>query len=312
MKHGEHAQPGGALPSTLPSTLASAKVWIDGLPLAPEAARVSVFDRGFLYGDSVFETLRTYERSPFALDEHMARLAESARRVYIDLPWSETELAREVQAACAESPYEECYVRLMVTRGIASLGLDPGEAIFPSRVLLLLPLKPLGSEVYEKGASVVTFQATRPTDATPAAGAKIGNYLTAVLASRKAREAHALEALISDHQGHVLEGATSNVFFCEAGRLVTPDLGAGILDGITRRHVLRIARELGVSVLEEVPTRARLLAADEIFISSSIRELVPIVEVDGHRVGAGTPGPLWRRLSGAFREHCRSAARTGA
>ncbi len=277
------------------------QVWIDGALVAPENALVSVFDRGFLYGDSIFETLRTYGGAPFALLEHMVRLSQSAARVFIDLPATPAELAEEVQSATARSGFAECYVRLMVTRGEGELGLDPGLAHRPLRVMLVAPLTPPPREDYERGISAVTFQTSRVGDATSAAGAKVGNYLVAVLASRKAREHGAKEALITGADGTVIEGATSNLFWLEGGVLWTVPLSAGILPGITRAHILSVARDLGVGCAERTPRLAELLASDAVFISSSIREILPVIAIDQQRVSTGQVHPLVRELHAAFR-----------
>lgn len=312
-------------------------VSIDGVIHRPEEAKVSVYDRGFLYGDSVFETIRTYGGEPFALEEHLARLERSAERIAIALPIPRDALAREVRAliraamapegsgaaggpagaagstgtADPAAPLER-YIRVMLTRGSGPLGLDPALAGAPLRVILVEPLKPLAGALYRGGISVVTTRTQRAGDAAP--GAKISNYLESLLALREARAAGAHEALILDPSGHVVEGTTSNVFLVErrppahegaeeAGHLlITPPKEAGILVGITRANVIDVAGELGIPVCCEPVTMARLLAAEEAFITSSLREVVPVVRVDGHSIGAGVPGPKTRALHVAFRK----------
>jgi branched-chain amino acid aminotransferase len=274
--------------------------------MAPDAAKVSVFDRGFLYGDSVFETIRTYGGRPFALERHLARLAESASRVFIDLPVTLDQLAREVRSAVVGAGNAESYARVTITRGVGeSLGLDPALSRHPLRVVIVTPLSPPPLEAYRDGVSVVSYRTERVTDNSAAAGAKVGNYLTAVLASREVRRAGAAEALIVDGQGRVVEGATSNVFVVEAdGSLVTPPEHDGILLGITRETLLEVAASLGVPVRYESLSLERVKDAAEVFVSSSIRELLPVVRIDGEPVGGGSPGALTQRLLLAFREHC--------
>ncbi|WP_437998983.1 aminotransferase class IV [Sorangium sp. So ce185] len=309
-------------------------VSIDGVIHRPEEAKVSVYDRGFLYGDSVFETIRTYGGEPFALEEHLARLERSAERIAIALPIPRDELGREVRAllraataaegagaaagsagsadaAGAAAPLES-YVRVMLTRGSGPLGLDPALAGAPLRVIVVEPLKPLPGALYRDGISAITTPTQRAGDAAP--GAKVSNYLESLLALRQARAAGAHEALILDPSGHVVEGTTSNVFLVErrppahegaedAGHLlITPPREAGILVGITRANVIDVAGELGIPVCCEPVTMARLLAAEEAFITSSLREIVPVVRVDGHAIGAGVPGPKTRALHAAFRK----------
>lgn len=294
--------------NSLPEALRTARVWIDGIEVGPAAAAVSVFDRGFLYGDSVFETLRTYAGRPFAVAEHVARLALSAGKVFIDLPAATSTLEAEIRAACEHPQAAELYLRLMVTRGVGALGLDPGVASHPLRVLIVTPLSPPPPEVYVRGISVVTYRVARLADHTEASGAKLGNYLVAVLATRKATAAGAKEALIVDGAERVLEGATSNVFWLDGEDLCTPGLDAGILGGITRQHVLEVAAALGRRVTFATPSLKQLLAAREVFISSSVRELVPVVEIDGQRVFSGAVGPVTQELLAAFRAHCARQA----
>jgi branched-chain amino acid aminotransferase len=282
-------------------------VLIDGRPSLPEAAKVSVFDRGFLYGDSVFEALRTYGGRPFALERHLQRLAQSAARVFIELPVGLPQIGREVLSAIVGAGNPESYVRLTVTRGVGeALGLDPGLARHALRVVIVTPLKSPPPETYRDGVSVVTHRTPRVTDYGAAAGAKVGNYLTAVLAIREARLANAAEALIVDGRGLVVEGATSNVFAVLAdGTLVTPPESDGILLGITRETVLSVAAQLGIPIkLESLPLDV-VKGAREVFVSSSIRELVPVISIDGTPIGNGKPGPTTLRLLTAFRETCR-------
>jgi branched-chain amino acid aminotransferase len=276
---------------------------IDGRPVAPEGAKVSVFDRGFLYGDSVFETLRTYGGRPFALERHLARLARSAARVFIELPVSIEQIGREVESAVVGAGNAESYVRVTLTRGVGeALGLDPGLSRHPLRVVIVTPLQAPAATLYEHGVAVVTFHGARVTDDSSATGAKVGNYLTAVLASRQMRAAGAAEALLVDRRGCVVEGATSNVFaVLDDGTLVTPPEEDGILLGITRETVLEVAAELGLRCrLASLPL-SDVKAAAEVFVCSSIRELLPVVSIDGSPVGRGRPGPITRQLLSAFR-----------
>jgi branched-chain amino acid aminotransferase len=287
-------------------------VLIDGRPMPPESAKVSVFDRGFLYGDSVFETLRTYAGRPFALSRHLTRLAASAASVFIELPVGLDQIGREVQSAIVGAGNAESYVRVSITRGIGeTLGLDPGLARHALRVVIVTPLKAPPFDAYRAGVSVITTQASRLTDGSAATGAKIGNYLTAVLASQKLRAAGAAEALIVDGRGSVVEGATSNVFaVLSDGTLCTPPESDGILLGITRETVLAVASDLGIVIRSVSLPLEELKSAAEVFVSSSIRELLPVVRIDDAPVGNGAPGPVTLRLLAAFREHClRSVAR---
>ncbi|HTV24520.1 MAG TPA: aminotransferase class IV [Polyangiaceae bacterium] len=278
---------------------------IDGELRAPGAQLVSVFDRGFLYGDSVFETLRTYGGEPFGLAEHMDRLARSAALVFIELPVPRATLEAEVRAAVRSGQNPESYVRVMVTRGQGALGLDPGLAERPTRVIIVQPLITPPERSYTEGVAAITYRTQRQVDATSAVGAKVGNYLVSVLAMREASRVGAVEALIVDSRGAVLEGGTSNIFLVKDGHLITPDISAGILAGITRAHLLRVAEALGVSVELRTPSVNDAYDADELFISSSIRELMPVVKLDDRSIGDGKPGPVFARLRAAFQAHVR-------
>lgn len=283
------------------------RVWIDGEPVSAEEARVSVFDRGFLYGDSIFETLRTYGGAPFAAREHLERLARSAARVAIDLPKTAAELEAELRVAANASPFVESYLRLTVTRGVGPLGLDPAFAKHPARVLLVGPLDAPPADTYERGISVSVYRTQRVTDSTAAEGAKVGNYLTAVLALREAKAKGAREALIARADGGLVEGASSNLFLVEGNRLVTPGEADGVLAGITREHLLALAHELGFAVEFAVPDLERLTRADEAFVSSSIREIFPVVDVEGQVIGRGVPGPVTALLLERFRSAARAS-----
>lgn len=288
-------------------------VLIDGVPTAPEEARVSVFDRGFLYGDSVFEALRTYGGKAFALDEHVARLFRSAGLVGIRVPLTPSEFEREIARGIELGGLPESYVRVLLTRGRGSkLGLASALAGDPLRVVMVLPLELPPAEKYEAGIAAITYRTQRLTDGTSAAGAKLGNYLLSVLATDAARAVGAEEAILIDASGKVLEGATSNVFLVSERSLLTPPLSQDILAGITRQHVLALAPTLGLHVVEREIGVAELARCDELFLSSSIRELLPIVKVDGSAIGAGRPGPVFARLLQAFRQRAEAFARSSA
>lgn len=281
---------------------------IDGVVLAPEDAKVSVYDRGFLYGDSVFETVRTYGGKPFALSEHLQRLRTSAKALGIRLPVGVQGLAREVMAAVDEAGNSESRVRIIISRGKGPLGLDSELALEPLRVVLVEPLEPPPAEQYRDGIAVICVQTVRASDAVHSA--KLSNYLASVLALQDARATGAHEALVVNRDGFVVEGTTCNVLaFCaeatatkERSVLCTPPLESGVLAGITRAFVLELATEIGFDVRFRSFTPAQIRAADEVFLTSSIRELLPVVRIDGESIGDGKPGRLTRQLHAAFRE----------
>jgi branched-chain amino acid aminotransferase len=284
-------------------------VSIDGVLRSPDQATVSAYDRGFLYGDAVFEVFRTYGGRPFAIDEHLARLRRSAGRVFIPMPVDEGTLRLEIEEALGAAGNEESYVRLVLTRGTGPLSLDPDSATHPLRVLYVEPVVPPPRDAYVHGVVLVSVHARRATDETSAAGAKVSNYLANLLALRDAKGKGAHEALVVDSRDHVVEGASSNVFVVSGGRLATPPESAGILVGITRAHVLAAARALGIPTDERELALADVYAADEVFITSSIRELVPVVRLDDRVIGSGKPGPVSRALHRRFRDDVGMAGR---
>ena len=274
-------------------------VVIDGEILAPEDAKISVYDRGFLYGDSVFETIRTYGGKLFALDDHLSRLEDSAAKMGFDLPVSKDVLAAETRRGLAAADNAESYARVMITRGTGPIGLDTELAEGPCRVILIQPLVMPPDEHYANGISALCVQTVRASDAVDSA--KLGNYLASAMALRKARAAGAVEALVVNRDGAVVEGTTSNIFAVKDGVLITPPIDIGILAGITRARVLKLAEDLGVEVVLRPLAPVELSGLDELFLTSSIRELMPIVSVDGNLVGSGQPGEMTRKLHRAFR-----------
>ncbi|HEX8790691.1 MAG TPA: aminotransferase class IV [Polyangiaceae bacterium] len=284
-------------------------VSIDGVLRSPDQATVSAYDRGFLYGDAVFEVFRTYGGKPFALDEHLTRLRRSAERVFIPMPVDDGTLRLEIEEALGVAGNDESYVRLVLTRGSGPLSLDPDSASHPLRVLYVEPVVPPPRDAYVNGVALVSVHTRRATDETTAAGAKVSNYLANLLAMREAKGKGAHEALIVDARGHVVEGASSNVFVVSGGRLSTPPESAGILVGITRAHVLDAALALGIPVEERDLALDDVYGAEEAFITSSIRELVPVVRVDDRVIGKGAPGPTSRALHRRFRDDVGMAER---
>lgn len=272
-------------------------VIVDGEVFSPETACIPVTDRGFLYGDSVYEVVRTYGGEPWALREHLERLAKSAAMVEMTLPCSLEELETEVRRALNVVGAGEWYFRIIVTRGGGPIGLDPALADHPRRLLLVLPIPSIPEHVRTAGAAVALVSVSRPAEgqAMPA-GAKTGNYLTNVMALRRAREQGCFEAIMVDAEGQIVEGTTSNVFIVDGGTLVTPPLAAGILDGITRRFVMDLARREGLEVLERRLRPADVTGAAEVFLTGTIKEIIPVTTIDGHPVADGRPGPITERL----------------
>jgi branched-chain amino acid aminotransferase len=281
---------------------------IDGALLPPERATVSVFDRGFLYGDSVYETLRTYRGKVFELERHLARLRRSARLIGMDLPWDDARLRAEIERTVREAGNPESYMRVVVSRGAGRFGLDPTLADRALPIVIVRPLEAPPRESYERGVAVAIVSVRRNMREAIDPQAKTGNYLNSVLALAEARAAGAHEAILLDAEGLVAEGASSNVFCVRGGFLLTPPLSIGILDGVTRAIVLELASGPGEAHVPEREAKLKprdLYTASEVFITSTTRELLPVVEVvyegERHRVGDGRPGPVWRELLERFR-----------
>lgn len=287
------------------------KVSIDGVVVASADARVSVFDRGFLYGDSVFEVFRTYDGAPFAEREHLERLARSAERLMIPMPISLEGLSSEVRATIDAAGAGPWYVRVVVTRGTGPLTYDPSTATHPLRVIIVAPLTVPPSEHYERGVAVALMRASRPTDDARAAGAKASNYLANLLAVHEAKQKGAQEALVLGKDGQILEGASSNIFIVRDGKVRTPEPQPGILVGITRASILRAAAEEGIPVEEAEIRPEDLFGADEAFITSSIREVMPVVAAEGRTIGQGVPGPMTKRLHRAYLRLVAESTRAG-
>ncbi len=280
--------------------MAMGKVAIDGEVVDSDEARVSVFDRGFLYGDSVFEVYRTYAGIPFAEMEHLERLARSAARIMIPMPVSVETLSSEVRATLDAAGEGDWYVRVIVTRGTGPLTYDPTTASAPLRVIIAAPVSVPPAERYERGIAVALLEASRPTDDARAAGAKASNYLANLLAVHEANQKGAQEALMLGRDGQILEGASSNLFIVKDGKVRTPEPQPGILVGITRATVIAAAVEEGIEVEEGEVRPEDLYGADEAFLTSSIREVMPVVSAEGRTIGSGVPGPVTKRLHAGY------------
>jgi len=298
-----------------------ALVNLNGDIVPPAEARISVFDRGFLYGDSVYEVVRTYGMRPFELELHLRRLAASAARIGLELPWSASGIGDEAERTLLQSrggdapdpeaaPWNvgERSVRIVATRGSGEMGLDPALASDPLLVVIVLPLRGPPAQAYRHGVSA--WPVGRPgglrRGGDPAA--KTGEHLFHVMAVKEARARGAHEALLLDGAGNVTEGASSNVFAVQGGELVTPPLAAGILEGVTRGVVLCLAEELGVRVRQEPLSLRAVEAADEVFLTSTVREVLPVTRAGDRTIGRGEPGAVTRLLHAAFRSRADAVA----
>lgn len=285
-------------------------VSIDGnlTPLA--AGRVSVVDRGFLYGDSAFEVIRTYLGQPFRLRPHVERLERSCKTLGIPFPVSVEHLIGEVKEALEADGHAEAkvekYIRVVISRGAGPLRYDPTTATDPTRVIIVAPLNEVPAAQYANGSTAVCLRVSRVVDDRWGAGTKASNYLPNLLAGEEAKRLGAEETLVTGFHGEVLEGTTSNVFVVKGGAIRTTPLATGILSGITRAAVLETLDTMAVSWSESMLFPRDVYQADEVFITSTIRELISLTKVDGNTIGSGKPGPLAQEIHGALKERIRS------
>jgi branched-chain amino acid aminotransferase len=284
---------------------------VEGRLVPPEQAFVSVFDRGFLYGDSVYEVARTYGGRPFELGKHLDRMDRSAERIGLVLPPRKA-IESEIQRTLDAAKNPESYVRVVVTRGEGKFGLSPHYAEGLSRLFVIVrPLEPAPREHYERGLKVAVTLTRRNPVACLDPSLKTGNYMNNILALREAHAAGADDALLLDLRGKVTEASTSNIFFVQQGVVVTPPLALGMLQGVTRTVVMDVARGEGLIVREEPFGPEALGAADEVFVTSTIREIMPVTSLvllggpaaDVRRIADGKQGPVTRRLHEAFNRY---------
>jgi branched-chain amino acid aminotransferase len=282
---------------------------INGHIVPAEEARVSVLDNGFTFGDSVYETLRTYGGRPFALDRHLRRLRGSAARIAVSIPEADAVLAARLDALLARAGNPESYIRMIVTRGVGDISYHFDRVQGPTIVFAVKPYEPLAARDHEEGVAVSVVSVRRNHKDALDPAIKSCNLLNNILAVLEAQSRGAIEAIMLNAAGDVAEGASSNVFVVQGGLLSTPPLEAGILAGITREVILELLPTLSLECREERLTLPAFLGADEAFLTSTLKEAAPIRSVDGKPLGAGRPGPVTRRIQAAFREmaprYCR-------
>lgn len=296
---GEGTSRHGIADSATLATRMSTKVYIDGAIFDPEDATISVFDRGFLYGDSVYEVVRTAGGRPVDLDAHLDRLERSAAAIALDLP-ERALVATAAAATLRAAGNPESYLRIIVTRGGGEIGLDPALADGARLIVIARALVTPPPEAYARGIRLRIVQVERNSRRAVDPAVKSGNYLNNILALHEARRAGADEALMCDAQGRVAEGSTCNVFVVAGERVITPAPDIGLLTGITRQRVLELARAAGIDIREGTLTPEDVRAADEVFITSSTRGVVPVAEVDGAPLARPAVGPVTRRIMNLY------------
>ncbi|MCE2805747.1 MAG: branched-chain-amino-acid transaminase [Gemmataceae bacterium] len=283
-----------------------AAIYLNGKLVDRDKAVISVYDHGFLYGDGVFEGLRFYNRKIFKLREHLERLYDSARHIALIIPQELAALAADTQACVAACGMDDGYIRLVVSRGEGNLGLDPRSCPNPTVIIIADAIKLYPAEMYEQGMEVVTAATIRNHPDALDPRVKSLNYLNNILAKLEANRAGVPEAVMLNHLGQVAECTADNIFVVRHGVLSTPARHCGILDGVTRRTVLDLAASLGVPNREETLTRHDLFTADEMFLTGTGAEIIPVTRVDARPIGSGKPGPVTARLREAYHKLVRS------
>jgi len=292
----------------------AATVNVNGRVFDQEHAAISVFDHGFLYGEGIYETLRTYNGRPFLFDRHMRRLRNSANMMALDIPLSDVEIdkrfAETVRAAgLGNAPDREAYIRILVTRGVGDLTYDPAACPQPSVVVIVKKHVDPPAEVFDKGVTVSLVGIVRNHPATVNPRIKSNNLLNNALAMQEAFRRGGYEGIMRNYRGELAECTQSNLFIVRNGAALTPPIEAGLLPGITREYLFEVGSELGIPVREQVLRDDDLFGADEAFLTSTTREAAPIVQVDDRKIGKGVPGPVTLALLRRYRENANKVTR---
>ena len=282
------------------------KIYIDGQFYAKEDAKISVFDHGLLYGDGVFEGIRAYHGRVFRLTDHIDRLYDSAKAILLTIPMDRAEMERVVVESCRVNGIKDGYVRLVVTRGVGDLGLNPNKCPKATVFCIATGISIYPPEVYQNGLKIITASTQRIGPASLSPAVKSLNYLNQVLARIEGNLAGADELIVLNHEGYVAECTADNIFIIKKDRIMTPPVSAGALGGITRRAVMELGEKLGKPIQEANLTRYDLWVADEMFLTGTAAEVVPVREVDGRIIGDGKPGEVTKRFTAAFHDLTRS------
>lgn len=283
------------------------KIYIDGKFYSEADAKISVFDHGLLYGDGIFEGIRFYDGRVFRLEEHLDRLWDSARSICLEVPMSMHEMTEALLETIRQNDLRDGYIRLLVTRGVGNLGLNPAQCKRPSVIIIVATIALYPAEAYQKGLTVVTCATRRTNPGALNPAVKSLNYLNNVMARIEANLAGADEALMLNDGGNVAECTADNVFIIKRGHIFTPPITAGALRGITRSVVFEIAAELGLKITETDITRHDVFIADECFLTGTAAEIIPVIKADGRLIATGQPGPISTRMIARFREMTRES-----
>ena len=277
-------------------------IYMNGEFVGKEDAKVSVYDHGFLYGDGVFEGIRSYSGNVFRLEEHLERLYDSAKSIMLEIPHTVEEMTGLVVETLRRNKLKDAYIRLVVSRGIGNLGLDPFTCAKPNVIVIAEPLSLFPKALYETGIEIVSVASRRSRSDVLSPKVKSLNYMNNILVKIEASLAGVSEALMLNDQGYVAEGSADNIFIVRKNKLLTPPGYVGALEGITRNAIMEVAAEKGYEVQEGVFTRHDVYVADEVFLTGTAAEVIAVVKVDGRVIGEGAPGPVTKDLLGSFRQ----------
>ncbi len=280
----------------------SMQIYLNGRFVPEHEAKVSVFDHGFLYGDGIFEGIRAYFGRVFKLKEHLDRLFDSARTITLDIGVSKSEMQEIVLETLRRNNLSDAYIRLVVSRGKGDLGLDPNKCPKAGVICIADKITLYPESLYQAGLEVKTVATRRNNVDSLNPRIKSLNYLNNILAKIEAHQAGVMEAVMLSQEGYVSECTGDNIFIVKKGALVTPPIYAGILEGITRNTAMELAQSAGIPVKEEMFTRHDLYTADEVFLTGTAAEMIPVIKVDGRVIGDGIPGPVFNRLLPMFRD----------
>ena len=286
-------------------------VYLNGKLVPEEKARVSVFDHGFLYGDGIYETMRAYKGIVFMVDEHIKRLFRSGDLIKLKINLSHEGIKKAIYNSLKKNNLKDAYIRLSISRGQGEIGLDPELCKKPTFVIIAKQFKEYPEELYLRGVKISIVKTRRNTPEALNPKIKSLNFLNNILAKIEAKEAGAYEAIMLNYKGYLTEGTITNIFFIKDNSLFTPSIEAGILDGITRDLIIRVAERKGIKVTEGLYTPENIYDADETFITNTTLEILPVIKIDKNVIGKGIPGSVTKDLHRSYKEEVERYLKTG-
>jgi len=284
------------------------QVWIDGKFFNKEDAKISVYDHGLLYGDGVFEGIRVYRGKIFECEAHLRRLFDSAKAICLKCPHSAEQLKSAMEETVRTNGFSDCYIRLVVTRGVGYLGLNPNKCPTPSVIIIADTIELYPQEMYSNGMSIITASVVRNHPNALSPRVKSLNYLNNILAKIEAADANVPEALMLNQEGNVAECTADNIFIVQDGQVLTPGTADGILEGVTRKVIIQLCQKLSIRCAEKTIQRHDLYIADECFLTGTGAEVIPVTRIDGRVIGRGQPGPVTRKIIDAFHRFVRQGS----